>query len=109
MVDDITEAYTRLRKLVMDYLGINSQTPEASEMDRENTESNFLGRENTDTTFATSANFGGMGQRTWSKPSLADSMSQALANVKQRQTQSPIAGQARGIVVRPASRLSLLL
>ena len=86
----------------MDYLGINSQTPEASEMDRENTESNFLGRENTDTTFATSANFGGMGQRTWSKPSLADSMSQALANVKQRQTQSPIAGQARGIVVRPA-------
>ena len=98
-VDDITEAYTRLRKLVMDYLGISAQTPEPSEMDRENTESNFLGRENTDTTFATSANFG-MGQRTWSKPSLADSMSQALTNVKQRQAQSPIAWMARGIVVK---------
>ena len=100
LADDITEAYTRLRKLVMDYLGIASQTPEPSEMTRENTESNMMGRENTDTTFATSGNFG-LGQRTWSKHSLADSVSQALANVKQRQVQSPIVtgGQARGIVV----------
>ena len=98
-----------MRKLVMDYLGIASQTPEPSEMTRENTESNMMGRENTDTTFATSGNFG-LGQRTWSKHSLADSVSQALANVKQRQAQSPIitAGQARGIVVCKGSLCTVI-
>ena len=82
----------------MDYLGVSAPTPTASELDHENTDPNLLGRENTETTFATSANLG-MGARTWSKHSLADSMSQAVANVKQRQAQSPILSMARGIVV----------
>ena len=81
--DDIQEAYKRLRRLVMDYLGIgmaSSPTSELGEGDRgENTEQNMTTQ---------------MGTRTWSK---SETMSQTLPRAG-RAVQSPIPS-GRGIVV----------
>ena len=86
--DDIQEAYKRLRRLVMDYLGIGMASPNTSDVgdvipdnQRENTDQNLQMQ---------------MGTRTWSRPSLSESVSQPFT--RQRATQSPIIS-GRGIVV----------
>ncbi|XP_013413675.1 leucine-rich repeat and guanylate kinase domain-containing protein [Lingula anatina] len=68
--DDISEAYKKLRRLVMDYLGINVPTPTESEYQDQDT-SSVTGTKLTDT---------GMGARTWSRPSIPDSTSQLQAS-----------------------------
>ncbi|KAK3102808.1 hypothetical protein FSP39_014068 [Pinctada imbricata] len=79
--DDIEDAYKRLRRLVMDYLGISmpSYGSEMGEMDRTEMENNAP------TAFT----------RTWSRPSIPDSMSQPYARGKS--TQSPVLS-GRGIL-----------
>ena len=81
--DDIEEAYKRLRRLVMDYLGISlpsygSEIGDIDIKDIENTAPTQLGT------------------RTWSRPSIPDSMSQPYARGKS--TQSPVLS-GRGILV----------
>ena len=102
--DDITDAYRRLRRLVMDYLGISSDTPSMSDFDTGVTDSNMggLDKERTQDTFANSANMA----RTWSKHSLSESFSAALANTR-NVAQSPIMPSSRGIVVRAENDLYL--
>ena len=95
--DDIFDAYRRLRRLVMDYLGISAPSPTASEMlEQSQSGSHALEREITETMTANSAN---MGARSWSKPSITDSASQALASVRQKQAMSPMPASGRGVVV----------
>ncbi|KAL4227150.1 hypothetical protein ACF0H5_015123 [Mactra antiquata] len=85
--DDIQEAYKRLRRLVMDYLGIGISPP-ASENGEQ---SNEVQRGDTDQNLTTQ-----VGTRTWSKPSMSETgMSQAFS--RPRGTQSPIIS-GRGIV-----------
>ena len=93
--DDISEAYRQMRRLVMDYLGVSATTPASTAAPYTITDT----REATEafpTPFATvpgvvgvgSGGVGGvggvggpassnqMGARTWSKPSIPDSLSQ---------------------------------
>ena len=85
--DDIQEAYKRLRRLVMDYLGIGITSPPNSEIG----DTDARG-DNTDQNITTQ-----MGTRTWSKPSISESMSQTFPR-SSRNVQSPIQS-GRGIVV----------
>ena len=86
----------------MDYLGISAPSPSESVIEpstRQNTElSTMLDRENTAMTTDTQPG-GPHLARTWSKPSLNDSMNQAIGNLKQK-TQSPMPHAGRGVVVR---------
>jgi len=72
--DDITDAYKQLRKLVMDYLGVSATTPASTAPPYTITDT----REATEPfpTFTGAASSNQMGARTWSKPSIPDSMSQ---------------------------------
>ncbi|XP_005112686.1 leucine-rich repeat and guanylate kinase domain-containing protein [Aplysia californica] len=72
--DDITEAYKQMRRLVMDYLGISTTTPVSTAAPYTITDT----REVTDAFqgFTGAASSNQMGARTWSKPSIPDSMSQ---------------------------------
>lgn len=100
--DDIFDAYRRLRRLVMDYLGISAPSPTASELlEQSQSGSHALDREVTETMTANSAN---MGARSWSKPSIADSASQALASVRQKQAMSPMPASGRGVVEEESIR-----
>ncbi|KAK7102788.1 leucine-rich repeat and guanylate kinase domain-containing protein-like [Littorina saxatilis] len=71
--DDIADAYRHLRRLVMDYLGVSPSTPDTSSQPYQTdiTEGdNYQAM-----TGAASTN--ALGGRTWSKPSIPDSMLQA--------------------------------
>ncbi|GFR95894.1 leucine-rich repeat and guanylate kinase domain-containing protein [Elysia marginata] len=88
--DDISEAYRQMRRLVMDYLGVSATTPASTAAPYTITDT----REATEafqTPFAAVPGVGGvgsvggaggpalsnqMGARTWSKPSIPDSLSQ---------------------------------
>ena len=95
--DEITEAYRRLRRLVMDYLGLRAMSPTQSEpTDTPFTGVSQLDRDGTDTITGGSAN---MGQRTWSKPSLPDSASQTIQAMRAK-AMSPLPPPSRGVVVR---------
>ena len=83
--DDIEEAYKHLRRLVMDYLGISVPSFESEVGDMAETK---------DTENAPTGTQ--MGTRTWSRPSIPDSMSQAYTRGKT--TQSPSLS-GRGILV----------
>ncbi|XP_076447535.1 leucine-rich repeat and guanylate kinase domain-containing protein-like [Babylonia areolata] len=72
--EDIAEAYRKLRRLVMDYLGISPSTPDASSQAFPPTEVGGEGEPYQAMTGAASTN--AMGARTWSKPSIPDSISQ---------------------------------
>ncbi|XP_052090305.1 leucine-rich repeat and guanylate kinase domain-containing protein-like [Mytilus californianus] len=78
--DDIQEAYRRLRRLVTDYLGISLTSEQSESGDEEET---VVEGQQTQ-----------MGTRTWSKPSLPDSLSQPYTRGK---TQSPVQS-GRGIL-----------
>lgn len=83
--DDIEESYKHLRRLVMDYLGISipSFESEAGDvMETKDTENAPTGTQ--------------LGTRTWSRPSIPDSMSQQYTRGKT--TQSPSLS-GRGILV----------
>ncbi len=73
LTDDITEGYKKLRKLVMDYLGIAMTTPTSSELGEQSTTgSNLLERDQTlDTVGSIQL------ARAWSQPSLAESATRA--------------------------------
>lgn len=86
--DDIQEAYKRLRRLVMDYLGIGMSSPPASDAGDPTMEAT---RGDTDQNLTTQ-----MGTRTWSRPSMTDTISQPFTRT--RAVQSPVIG-GRGIVV----------
>ena len=102
--DEITDAYRRLRRLVMDYLGISVPSPEQSDaLDQSQTGSQYLEKEATCDTFGSTGGAGGMGARTWSKPSLADNTSQGMTNVLSM-TMSPMPSAGRGVVVRILTR-----
>ena len=91
--DDITEAYKKLRRLVMDYLGTSVPSPPESEHPDASCESPMTEAELTVT--GGSANLGTT--RTWSRPSIPDSISQQYAAaVKKSQTPT---GGGRGVVV----------
>ena len=102
--DDITDAYRRLRRLVMDYLGMNVPSPDVSDaLDQSHTGSQFLEKEATNDTLGSACGgggggAGGMGARTWSKPSLADNGSQGMNNVL-GMAMSPMPPAGRGMVV----------
>lgn len=81
IIDDIQEAYRRLRRLVTDYLGISLTSEQSESGDDEET---IVEGQQTQ-----------MGTRTWSKPSLPDSLSQPYTRGK---TQSPVQS-GRGILV----------
>ncbi|XP_060555244.1 leucine-rich repeat and guanylate kinase domain-containing protein-like isoform X1 [Ruditapes philippinarum] len=87
-VDDIQEAYKRLRRLVMDYLGIGVPSPPLS--DAGDMATDVVQRGDTDQNLTTQ-----LGTRTWSKPSMSDTMSQSYN--RPRGAQSPIIS-SRGIV-----------
>lgn len=93
-LDDIQEAYKRLRRLVMDYLGIGLSSPQASDTGDPTMEAT---RGDTDQNLTTQ-----LGTRTWSRPSMTDTMSQSFQRT--RGVQSPIIG-GRGIVVSPLLHL----
>ena len=83
----------------MDYLGITGTSPSQSDLEPGLTELSFLEREATmgdggTTTAGNSAHLA----RTWSKHSLAESLNQALMNIKNK-AQSPMPQTGRGIVV----------
>ena len=79
----------------MDYLGISADTPSVSDLDTGNTESNLgMEKERTQDTMINSANMA----RAWSKHSLSESLSAALANVKAKM-QSPMPVTGQGVVV----------
>lgn len=83
--DDIEDSYKHLRRLVMDYLGISipSFESEAGDvMETKDTENAPTGTQ--------------LGTRTWSRPSIPDSMSQQYTRGKT--TQSPSLS-GRGILV----------
>ena len=84
--DDIEEAYKHLRRLVMDYLGISVPSFESEVGDMAETK-------DTENNAPTGTQ---MGTRTWSRPSIPDSMSQAYTRGKT--TQSPSLS-GRGILV----------
>lgn len=96
--DDIVEAYKRLRRLVMDYLGISAPTPSISNLEAYDTDTNLLDKELTGENFSQAPSANNLA-RTWSKPSLADSATQqAMANLKAKMG-SPMPPAGRGIVV----------
>ena len=103
-IDDITDSYRRLRRLVMDYLGMNVPSPDMSDaMDQSHTGSQFFEKEATNDTIGSTGGgnaggAGGMGARTWSKPSLADNGSQGVNNVL-GMAMSPMPPAGRGVVV----------
>lgn len=86
--EDIGEAYRKLRRLVMDYLGISTMSPVSTSQPYSTTE--VQGDAYQTMTGAASANQ--MGARTWSKPSNPDSMSQTRGHV------GSATGTGRGIV-----------
>lgn len=81
--DDIQEAYRRLRRLVTDYLGISLVSEQSDSADEE------------ETLLVTEGQQTQMGTRTWSKPSIPDSLSQPYTRGK---TCSPVQS-GRGILV----------
>lgn len=83
IVDDIQEAYRRLRRLVTDYLGISLVSEQSDSADEE------------ETLLVTEGQQTQMGTRTWSKPSIPDSLSQPYTRGK---TSSPVQS-GRGILV----------
>ncbi|XP_048741969.1 leucine-rich repeat and guanylate kinase domain-containing protein-like [Ostrea edulis] len=83
--DDIEEAYRHLRRLVMDYLGISIPSYESEVGDITETK-------DTDNNAPTGTQ---LGTRTWSRPSIPDSMSQQYTRGKT--TQSPVLS-GRGIL-----------
>lgn len=93
ITDDIQEAYRRLRRLVMDYLGINIPTPPMSEQG-ETTESHGT----TEPTVAGQNGGSAALGRAWSKASIADSLTLSQAHTWTIKAQSPILS-GRGIVV----------
>ncbi|KAL3852031.1 hypothetical protein ACJMK2_015742 [Sinanodonta woodiana] len=84
--DDIKEAYKHLRRLVMDYLGIGMNTPPANDHGDTAFDSQGMSDQNVAPQ---------LGPRTWSKPSIPDSVSQSFMRAKANQ--SPIMS-GRGIV-----------
>ncbi|WAR26726.1 LRGUK-like protein, partial [Mya arenaria] len=65
--DDIQEAYKRLRRLVMDYLGIGLSSPQGSDDGEQPTDA--MTRPDTDQNLTTQ-----LGTRTWSRPTGTDMM-----------------------------------
>ncbi|XP_046341681.2 leucine-rich repeat and guanylate kinase domain-containing protein-like [Haliotis rufescens] len=94
--DDIQDGYRRLRHLVMDYLGIGSMSPNMMTDPTNNYEEAHGETDMYPLPGAASATM--MGARTWSKPSLPDSMSQTRGKVT-----SP-ATTGRGIVEEESLR-----
>ena len=86
--EDIADAYRRLRRLVMDYLGISPTTPDTSTQQFPTTD---MGEAETYQAMTGVASTNAMGARTWSKPSIPDSMSQARGPIG--------SATGRGIVV----------
>ncbi|XP_033744954.1 leucine-rich repeat and guanylate kinase domain-containing protein-like [Pecten maximus] len=78
--DDIQVAYKRLRRLVMDYLGISLNRSPAGSIDGD-AETHI----ETDVHGTTQ-----IGTRTWSKPSIADSAGMSQAYTRTKATQSPV-------------------
>ncbi|XP_052213909.1 leucine-rich repeat and guanylate kinase domain-containing protein-like [Dreissena polymorpha] len=90
--DDIQEAYRRLRRLVMDYLGIGITSPSGSEAGDQPTEAT---RGDTDMNITTQA-----GTRTWSKPT---DVPGTQPFQRSRGAQSPIIS-GRGIIEEESFR-----
>ena len=98
-IDDITDAYYRLRRLVMEYLALGPSTPDMSEaLDTPYTGASLYDRENTTDTMMTTGS-ANLGARTWSKPSITDSTSQNIAVIHSKAI-SPVPPPSRGVVVR---------
>lgn len=95
VVDDIQEAYKRLRRLVMDYLGIGLNSPPGSENGEQPTDA--MTRAETDQNLTNQ-----LTTRTWSKPGSDMATSQPFT--RSRGAQSPIFS-GRGIVVSVISVL----
>ncbi|CAH1782663.1 unnamed protein product, partial [Owenia fusiformis] len=95
--DDIAEAYKRVRRLVMDYLGICIPTPDTSRTENYEAISSRDSRfsDNNGTFTMGSAN---MGARTWSKPSIPDSVAQQFAPGKPVMVPGSPIVSGRGIV-----------
>lgn len=76
--EDIAEAYRKLRRLVMDYLGISTMSPVSTNQPYTNTD---IGEGDAYQAMTGGASTNQMGARTWSKPSIPDSMSQTRGPV----------------------------
>ncbi|KAL8576945.1 hypothetical protein ACOMHN_024221 [Nucella lapillus] len=88
--EDIADAYRKLRRLVMDYLGISPSTPDASSQAFPATEMGDGTETYNQALTGGGASTNAMGARTWSKPSIPDSMSQVRGQMG--------SAAARGIV-----------
>ncbi|XP_064632392.1 leucine-rich repeat and guanylate kinase domain-containing protein-like [Lineus longissimus] len=92
--DEITEAYKRLRRLVMDYLGINLPTPEPADPEEN---SDAPGSDPSATTPAN--NKPTSGSIAWSRASLPESITQQYPGTIKKPQMSPVPPLVQGIGV----------